>query len=50
MQVHLEGQPVTNALLRATSRPKKVILNGENVKVIYNQKEQTVRVGTDLLN
>ena len=50
MQIHLEGQPVTNALLRATSRPKKVILNGENVKVIYNQKEQTVRVGTDLLN
>jgi hypothetical protein len=47
MQVHLEGQPVMNVLLRAASRPQKVNLNGNNIDVHYNQTAQAIRVGTD---
>ena len=48
MQVHLEGQPVTNVLLRAASEPQKVNFNGKNVKVLYNQTSQAIRVGTNV--
>jgi hypothetical protein len=48
IQMHLEGQPITNVLLRAASKPKKVTLNGQNVNVLYNQRAQTIRVGTNM--
>ncbi len=48
MQVQLEGQPVTNVLLRAAAKPHKVILNGKNVEVLYNETARAIRVGTNV--
>jgi len=47
-QVWLEGQPVTNVFLRAVAKPDAVVLNGRSVKVLYDETEHTVRLGTNL--
>lgn len=44
MQVQLEGQPVTNVLLRAAAEPETVFLNGKNVRARYDETARTVRV------
>jgi len=45
-QVHLEGQPVTNVRLRTATKPDLVVLNGENVGVLYDETAHCIRVGT----
>jgi hypothetical protein len=49
MQVQLEGQPVTNVLLRAAAKPDKVVLNGENAQVLYDETARSIQVGTNVL-
>ena len=44
MQVQLEGQPVTNVLLRAVTKPHNVLLNGKNVEVLYDETAHAIRV------
>ena len=48
MQVQLEGQPVTNVLLRAVTKPHNVLLNGKNVEVLYDETAHAIRVGTNV--
>ena len=48
MQVQLEGQPVTNVLLRAVTKPHNVLLNGKNVEVLYDETADAIRVGTNV--
>lgn len=48
MQVHLEGQPVTNVLFRAAAKPHKVVFNGKNVEVLYDETAHAIRVGTNV--
>jgi len=48
-QVWLEGQPVTNVFLRATSKPDTVVFNGRNVKVFYDEMAHVVRLSTNLV-
>ena len=48
MLVYLEGQPITNVLLRSASRPQKVNFNGKNIDVLYNRTAQAIRVGTSM--
>ena len=48
MQVQLEGQPVTNVLLRAAAKPHKILLNGKNVEVVYDETADAIRVGTNV--
>lgn len=42
LNVQLQGQPVINALLRATKKPAKVHLNGQPVEPTYNKKAQNI--------
>ncbi len=48
MQVHLEGQSLTNVLLRATAKPHKVVFNGKDVEVLYDKTADAIRVGTNV--
>ena len=45
--VHLEGQPLMNVRLRTSRKPDEVVLNGENVGVLYDDGARCIRVGTN---
>ena len=47
-QVHLEGQPVMNMRFRITTKPNTVVLNGEDVEVLYDKTAHCIRVGTNV--
>ena len=42
LDVQLQGQPVVNALLRATKKPAEVTLNGRRVEPTYDKKAQNI--------
>jgi len=42
LDVQLQGQPVINALLRATKKPAKVTLNGESIDPTYNKEAKNL--------
>jgi oligo-alginate lyase len=42
LDVQLQGQPVINALLRATQKPAKVQLNGQPVEPAYNKEAKNI--------
>lgn len=42
LDVQLQGQPVINAMLRATKEPAKVTLNGEPVEPAYNKEMKNI--------
>ena len=42
LDVLLQGQPVINALLRASEKPAEVHLNGRRVEADYNENQQTL--------
>ena len=48
MQVQLEGQPVTNVLLRTVTKPHNVLLNDKNVEVLYDETAHAIRVTTNV--
>ena len=45
-QVYLEGQPIINAQLRTATKPDAVVLNGEPIRVLYDETTHCIRVGT----
>ena len=42
MEVALQGQPIVRASLRAVEKPQKIMLNGKNVNVAYNETKKIV--------
>ena len=46
--VHLEGQPIMNVRLRTMTKPDKVMLNGKNIEVLYDESTDCIRVGTNV--
>ncbi|MEE8320285.1 MAG: hypothetical protein V3R68_00420, partial [Gammaproteobacteria bacterium] len=42
LDVQLQGQPVINALLRATKKPAKVHLNGESIEPAYDKETKNL--------
>ena len=49
MQVQLEGQPVMNVFLRATTKPDTIVFNGRNTEVFYDEMAHVVRLSTNLM-
>jgi hypothetical protein len=45
-QVHLEGQPIINVQLGTATKPNAVVLNGELIRVLYDETTHCIRVGT----
>ena len=44
--VHLEGQPIMNVRLRTLTKPDEVVLNGINVRALYDEDGHCIQVGT----
>jgi hypothetical protein len=42
MEVALQGQPIIRASLRTSAKPGKIMLNGKNVKLTYDETNKTV--------
>jgi hypothetical protein len=45
MLIKLEGQPMMNVSLRTVKKPKKVVVNGNEVEARYDEAAHTIRIG-----